>query len=148
MLVIWYYQFWFRSNVQASSNIAKQTLEKTQALYAQHKFFNWKPIYQRMSLKPIQIPFSIVKVFLVHINPLIALTCNQVGSWSLPHTKWNLTTEFLNSPSFAVIDSGLIETFLYITWDFDIIPLRVVKYCFSRTNPVVFLAPWENTVIH
>ena len=60
-----------------------------------------------MSLKPIQSSST-------PINPLIALTYHQVGSCTLSNAKCNHTTEFCNSPSYAIPDSGTIETILDI----------------------------------
>ena len=60
-----------------------------------------------MALKPIQIPSA-------HIKPLVALTYQQLGPFTLLHARWNWTTEFFKSPSFAIIYSGLIEKTLNI----------------------------------
>ena len=60
-----------------------------------------------MSLKPIQSPSEPIK-------PHEALTYHQVGSCTLSNEIWDSNTDFLNSPSFAIPYSGLVETVLDI----------------------------------
>ena len=69
---------------------------------------------------------------LVPINPLKALTYQQVGSCTFPHGSWNRTKEFSGSPSFEILDSGLIEKILYTTRYFVRISLRVNKSIFFQ----------------
>ena len=70
------------------------------------------PTSATMPMTPIQRPS-------VPIKPRKLLTYHQVGSWKLSHTRWNRTTEFCNSPSFAIPDSGPTETNIDINWCFD-----------------------------
>ena len=99
-----------------------------------------------MSPKPIQIPST-------PINPLIALTCHQIGSCTLSYAMWNRTTEFCNSPSFAIPDSGIIETIINILYGspeyfwglIDQIVGGWINFC-PRINPLGLLAPCISTV--
>ena len=58
-----------------------------------------------MRLKPLQIPS-------VPIKPHKALTYHQVGLCTLLYSRWNQTTEFSNSPSFSITDSGPVKKIL------------------------------------
>ena len=49
------------------------------------------------------------------IRPLIAFNYHQLGSCKNLHARGNWNTEFSNSPSFAIIDSGPIETIINIS---------------------------------
>ena len=65
------------------------------------------PTSTTMEIKPIQRPSAPIK-------PREALTYHQVVSWMILNARWNRTTEFCNSPSFAIPDPGPTETILYI----------------------------------
>ena len=56
------------------------------------------PIISKMSMQPIQSPFSPTK-------PHEYLNQHQVGTWTLKCTRWNRTTKKLISPSFDFLDS-------------------------------------------
>ena len=87
-------------------------------------------------MKPIKIPSAPLKI-------CAALTYHQVGSCTLLHARWDRTTEFCNSLSFAIPDPGPTGTVLDINWCFARLLLKVDRSnnettgsTFPRINPL------------